>query len=124
MWQPFDVILYTSMTSPFKTDKRNEQLIDSLRNVYFKFSPQLHELICFVINQLSSKADPQRSILSRTDSKIEQPGSQKLILNGSGLQNAGKFKKPRLTIQSMLSQEVEDLKQQLSERDEMLRQDS
>jgi flagellar biosynthesis GTPase FlhF len=96
------------------------------KNVYFEFMPKLHKLICSAIDQISLDAAPQRSNppsqipvgdSSGTDPESDQPDSQEMATSAPASQDSGGFKKPRLSANAMLKQQVEELKRQLSERD-------
>lgn len=84
------------------------------KNVYFDFMPELHKLICSAIDSID--AAPHRSSLPAqippgdsytTDPESEQPDPQDVV----------RFKKPRLSVNAILKQQVEELKRQHSEQD-------
>ena len=97
------------------------------KNVYFEFMPKLHKLICSAIDQLSldqvsqgSNLPPQippGDSLGGTDPESEQPNPQEMAASTPTSQHKEGFKKPRLTPNAMLQQQVEELKRQLFERD-------
>ncbi|KAL8652530.1 MAG: hypothetical protein Q9210_002628 [Variospora velana] len=94
------------------------------KNVYFEFMPKLHKLICSAIDSID--AAPHRSSLSSqiplgdsfsTDPESEHPDSQEMAASAPAPQDTVGFKKPRLSANAILKQQVEELKRQLSEQD-------
>ena len=95
------------------------------KNVYSEFSPDLHKLICSAIDQIPLGAVPQRSSLPQqaplsdsfsTNPESERGDSQELASRTPGSQDTETFKKPRLTSNAILKEQVEDLRHQLSKR--------
>ena len=97
------------------------------KNVYFEFMPELHKLICSAIDQISlpqasQGSNPPQQIplndsFASTEPESEEPGSQEIAASAPASQDVGKFKKPRLSANTLLKQQNEELARQLSERD-------
>ncbi|KAL9100159.1 MAG: hypothetical protein Q9163_004433 [Psora crenata] len=95
------------------------------KNVYFHFMPKLHKLICSAIDQLSFVVAPQPPISHSqdllgspfgTDPESEQPDSQEMA-SGPTSEGTRGSKKPRLSVNAMLKQQVVELEQQVSGRE-------
>lgn len=91
------------------------------KNVYFNFMPNHHKFICSAIDDLPIDPVPQIPLgnsltsIASTDVESELADSQEMATSSPASQLTGSNKKPRLTANAMLKQDL-DLQRQENER--------